>query len=106
MIAIGIYFVMFFIILLPFIEYGVLKVGSVSLILAFYASMFNTILREYFDWKELLYLRKKQENINRVTGERAPDYMKHYVDVSSLEQQDRPPGQRDPNAEFQDGQHY
>lgn len=48
----GVYTVMFFIILLPFIEIGFLKLISVSLVLGLFAAFLNRHLREWYIFKK------------------------------------------------------
>lgn len=60
------YSVIFYILLLPFIEHGWLKIGSIALILGFFAGILNRFFREYYTFRED---HSKVGNINRVTGE-------------------------------------
>jgi hypothetical protein len=66
----GIYTVMFFVVLLPFIGIGILKLISVSIILAFFAGALNRLVREYYDHLSFLEENEKKSYINRVTGEK------------------------------------
>lgn len=48
----AVYAAMFFIILLPFLEIGILKVMSIALILGFFAGFLNRFLREWYIFKK------------------------------------------------------
>ena len=60
-----VYSAIFFMILLPFIEYGWLKVGSVALVLGFFGGILNRFLREYYGYLET---RNQAGTKNRVTS--------------------------------------
>jgi hypothetical protein len=63
MITILVYHGLFLIALLPFYELGFAKLFSISFILAFFASILNRFLVEYFEWKTKWL--KQEENSNR-----------------------------------------
>ena len=81
-----VYSLIFFLILLPFIEHGWLKIGSVALILGFFAGFLNRFFREYYAFRGEDH--SKVGKINQVTGEQHnpevyfKDYEPHYTNRS------------------------
>lgn len=82
------YSVIFYILLLPFIEYGWLKIGSVAMILGFFAGILNRFFREYYAFKDEDH--SKVGKVNRVTDVHhdpgsvvyAEDYQPNFTDRS------------------------
>jgi len=87
------YTVIFLVILLPFLNHGWMKVGSIALVLGFFAGILNRFFREYYAFID--ERKRNQEyaikNIgNRVRGEQhdpgsieyVEDYKPNFIDRS------------------------